>query len=286
MPRLEITSMAAASPASLRDDGSAVDALVDRLHFVRSPSQEASEFLDGLDSEDGGGTYRRPWRGDSDEEDDEESASRGMGSRTRSALRVFSSSSLQLEHRASVASLRRRGTLASLDEGSVTEMAPRRSQVDVMSPLTLGGDVVHVDSDSEGESDESEDEGMDEGPNVMSSSFVRSMNEYQLRRMVVNAKVHRGVIHDTLPAAAAAGSDSEAEPHPPVHVQVNLDHYTDANQRLRSTIKRSPIFRGLVEEFWRLVAAPPPGAHEGLDAPESLKLYHDSYCVMVKKVRA
>ena len=133
--------------------------------FVRSPSQEARSFLDE----------------DDDEFLDEEEGVSGM-SGTRSALRIFSQNSLQLEHRASVASLRSRGTLASLDEGTVASVSHKHG-MDVMSPLSLGGDVVHVESESSGSEEENEgtdgageregESGVNDANAAMSLSFVK-----------------------------------------------------------------------------------------------------------------
>jgi hypothetical protein len=84
-----------------------------------------------------------------------------------------------------------------------------------------------------------------ESGKVMTSSpsFVKSMNEYMVRRKLVEEKVNEGHVQ-------AEHVDGK------VHVtkQGDLEMYSEENQIMRSKIKRSPQFQTEVKRLWELVS--------------------------------
>jgi len=77
---------------------------------------------------------------------------------------------------------------------------------------------------------------------TITPSFVRSMNQYMLRRTLAQEAVDRG---------QAFAEYDEEKPH--LVQQADLDMYTEEKQLMRSKIKRSTRFQAEVKSLWALV---------------------------------
>ncbi len=132
------------------------------------------------------------------------------------------------------------------------------------------------DDDDEEGAKRSENDDIEKSALQKRPSWVRSMNDYMMRRLRVMEHVATGAVV----TEQALGSERR-------HItrQGDLEMYSDAMQLARGGVKRSDEFRDEVKLLWKLVSAPPTsrGADEDGDDGMSNVLRQGNYTKMITK---
>jgi len=160
------------------------------------------------------------------------------------------------------------------DEDEDDDLQPVMGKSPVISKLGLGADGSNTPAPAESKSSStiagasligaSPSEATDPSSAakrglVSTPSFVKSMNQYMVRRLIAEEKVLQGRVQ------AEYGESGVKS----VHHQGDLEMYSEEKQYARSTIKRSPVFRAEVKLLWDLVS---PGDSGGLTRSNYVKL--------------